>query len=234
LQLQDAFARLTLTVDAERLADEVAALGDDAWRPHPEGMPGNSSLSLLAVEGDPADDGVRGPMRPTPHLARCPYSTRVLAALGAPIGRTRFMRIVGNGEARAHCDTNYYWQERLRVHVPVVTTPGVRFTCGDDDVHMAAGEVWVFDTWRVHQVVNPAGEARIHLVVDTVGSPALWDMIEGTAAATMVDDGPALAVVTEAVNHATVMGPWEQRALAAEVLDAAADADPALVASLTA
>jgi uncharacterized protein (TIGR03032 family) len=234
LQLQDAFSRLTLTVDSERLAGEVDALGEDAWRPHPEGMPGNSSLSLLAVDGDPDDDGVRGPMRPTPHLARCPYASRVLAALKAPIGRTRFMRIVGNGEARAHCDTNYYWQERLRVHVPVRTTPGVRFYCGDDDVHMAPGEVWVFDTWRTHKVVNPAGESRIHLVVDTVGSAPLWDMIEGRAPAATVDDGPALALVTESVNHAAVMGPWELRAMAAEVLDAAAGAEPAVVAALTA
>ncbi len=235
MQLEHAFARLPMTVDADRLAREVTALGEDAWRPDPEGMPGNSSLSLLAVDGNPADDGVRGPMLPTPHLAACPYGSQILAALRAPIGRTRFMRVGGNGEAAPHCDTDYYWQHRLRVHVPVVTTPGVRFFCGDDDVHMAAGEVWVFDTWRTHKVVNPAGTARIHLVIDTVGSPALWDMIGGTAPPVTVDGTTTVDLVTESVNHATVMSPWEQEALAAEVLEAIApDCDRAPVDGLTA
>ena len=230
LQLEDAFSRLTLTVDSERLA-EVDALGDDVWRPHPEGMPGNSSLSLLAVDGDPEDDGVRGPMRPTPHLALCPYASRVLAALKAPIGRTRFMRIVGNGEARAHCDTNYYWQERMRVHVPVRTTPGVRFYCGDDDVHMAPGEVWIFDTWRTHKVVNPTGESA-----DPPGgrTPSarrrLWEMLERPRAGddrcrrTGPTHGPGDGV------GATTPPSWARGScgrLADEVLTAAAGGGPA-------
>ena len=133
-------------------------------------MPGNSSLSLLAVDGDPNDDGVRGPMRPTPHLARCPYASRVLAALRAPIGRTRFMRIVGNGEARPTATPTTTGRSGCGCTSPSAPPPGCGSTVGDDDVHMAPGEVWVFDTWRTHKVVNPAGESRIHLVVDTVGS----------------------------------------------------------------
>jgi len=29
---------------------------------------------------------------------------------------------------------------------------------------MAAGEAWIFDSWRVHNVVNPRTDPRIHLV----------------------------------------------------------------------
>src|SRR4029079_1480277 len=169
MQLPQPFIRLALTVDADRLRSEIGQFGPAEWRDHPQGHPGNSALPLVARRGQPQDDGVAGPMGATPHLARCPYVRQVLAALGAPIGRSRLMRLDSGAEATAHVDTNYYWSQRVRVHIPVVTTPGVRFLCGDAQTQMAAGEVWIFDTWRPHNVLNPPGVERIHLVIDTVG-----------------------------------------------------------------
>ena len=60
---------------------------------------------------------------------------------------------------------------------PIVTQPTVRFECGDAAINMAAGECWIFDTWRQHRVLNDAVESRIHLVVDTVGGAAFWDLV---------------------------------------------------------
>src|SRR6202011_2468889 len=91
--------------------------------------------------------------------------------------RTRLMRIAGNGEATAHVDTNYYWMQHFRVHVPIITFPEVRFLCGAAAVNMTAGECWVFDTWRKHNVLNHHPGARIHLVADVVGSAAFWDLL---------------------------------------------------------
>src|SRR5262249_17439413 len=107
---------------------------------------------------------------------------------------------------------NYYWRDHLRVHFPIVTTPDVTFECDHETVHMGSGEAWVFDTWRPHRVVNPAGEPRVHLVVDTVGSAALWDLID--APERPVRDVPVasdvdVTVVTERMNHPIVMTPWE-------------------------
>ena len=132
----------------------------------------------MSVGGDPDDDGVKGVMKPTPHLDRAPYLRQVLASFGAPIGRTRLMRIDGNAEATAHVDVNYYWQTRVRVHVPIVTDPAVRFLCGDRELHMAAGEAWIFDTWRRHNVLNPNPTRRIHLVADTAGAPRLRELVD--------------------------------------------------------
>lgn len=39
----------------------------------------------------------------------------------------------------------------------------VRFFCNGRDVHMAAGEAWIFDSWKMHRVVNPKDQLRIHL-----------------------------------------------------------------------
>src|SRR5687767_7741848 len=98
MRLPAEFIRLPLTFDAARLAEEIAQFDEADWHPHPEGHRGNWALPLVAAGGDPASDAVKGPMRPTPFLARCPYVQEVLAALRAPIGRTRLMRIDGNAE----------------------------------------------------------------------------------------------------------------------------------------
>jgi uncharacterized protein (TIGR03032 family) len=228
MQLDTEFIKLPLRFDAERLAASVAEVPESIWRPHPQGHPGNSALPLIAAGGDPANDDTRGAMLPTPVLALLPYVRQLLAELRAPIGRTRLMRLDGNAEATAHADINYYWMERLRVHLPIVTTPEVEFICGERSVHMAAGEAWVFDTWRIHNVLNPNPTRRIHLVADTVGSPELWDLIENGewpfadpprpgAPARFIPwrsgTEPTADLVTERTNHPLVMSPWEQAQL---------------------
>lgn len=223
MKLQVPFIHLPVRFDADVLAAEVAALGEEAWRPHPQGYPGNSALTLVTTGGDPDSDAVGGRMLPTPWLRRCPYLVQVMASLGAVWGRSRLMRLSGHAEVTPHADINYYWREHLRVHVPIVTQPTVRFACGEAEVNMAAGECWIFDTWRMHHVVNDAEQARIHLVADTVGGDGFWELVGRGRAPGMParpdwraepvpprpDWRPELAC--EAVNVPVVMSPWELR-----------------------
>ena len=178
MRLSQPFVRLPLLVDAARLQRETATIPESAWRSHPEAAPGNSAVVLMGVAGDPDGDSTVGPMAPTPHLAALPSVRQLLAALGTTIGRTRLMRIATETELGSHVDTELLWWHHLRIHVPVQTTADVVFQAGDEAVHMAAGEVWVFDTWQRHRVDNPGSSPRIHLVVDTVGSAHLWDLVE--------------------------------------------------------
>jgi uncharacterized protein (TIGR03032 family) len=233
MQIDREFIRLPLSFDAVRLAEEVTQFEEEAWRPHPQGYAGNSALALIAAGGDPDDDSVKGPMRPTPHLERCPYLRQVLGAFHTVWGRTRLMRLDGNAEATAHCDTNYYWTQHARVHVPVVTDPEVTFLCGDAAVHMNAGESWIFDTWRVHNVLNPNPTRRIHLVADTAGSAEFWSLVQrgrSEEAATYVpyDARRAPVLAFESVNHPVVMSPAEQREMLSLVMDSANSVSPEL------
>jgi uncharacterized protein (TIGR03032 family) len=155
-------------------------------------------------------------MRPTPALAGLPYVRQVLAGLDTIIGRSRLMRIAPDAEASPHVDTAYYWWDRARVHVPIQTNPGVEFHCGDDHIHMPAGETWVFDTWSRHRVTNPGPLPRIHLVVDTVGTHSFWELVEQGSArpaqeARLVPHrlGAELRYPLETVNLPVVMSPWE-------------------------
>lgn len=239
MKLETEFIRLPLTFDAAKLTEEISQFPEEEWRPHPQGHPGNSALPLIALNGNPWDDGVNGAMQPTPLLERMPYLRQVLAAFHSVWGRTRLMRLDGNAEATAHCDTNYYWTQRARVHVPIVTTPDVEFFCGDARTHMAAGEAWIFDTWRVHNVLNPRPARRIHLVADTIGTASFWNLVaRGRAGETAVhvpfDPLRAVPVTTESVNHPVVMSPAELNDMIALVADSAPDGAPELLAVLDA
>lgn len=223
MKLQVPFIQLPLAFDAAELASEVEALDEALWKPHPQGFAGNSMLPLVAVNGDADNESFAGPMRPTPALQRCAYLSHVFASLDATVGRSRLMRLSGHAEVTRHVDQGYYWAERVRVHVPVVTQPTVVFECGDVRVNMAAGECWIFDTWRQHRVLNDAVQSRIHLVIDTVGGEGFWDLVSrgrvpgGPAAAGWAPDpvppgGSATSFACESQNVPELMSPWEMKA----------------------
>lgn len=234
MKLPAPFIQLPLLFDAAALNAEIEALGEAPWRPHPQGFAGNSMLPLVAVGGDPENESFVGAMAPTPHLRRCPYLMRAMASLGATVGRSRLMRLAGQAEVKRHADQGYYWAERVRVHVPVVTQPTVRFECGGAVVNMAAGECWIFDTWRQHRVLNDAEQARIHLVVDTVGGGGFWSLLSGGRPHDAprgdwrprpVEPAPGATTELECeqVNIPAVMSPWELKAHIGGLLD---DASP--------
>ncbi len=223
MKLQVPFLQLPVLFDAPTLATEVLAIDPAAWRGRTQQDDGNSALTLVTVGGDPDNDELSGQMRPTPWLQQCPYVMQVLESLGATWGRARLMRLSGQAEVKPHVDINYYWRERMRVHIPLVTTPSVRFQCGEGEINMAEGECWIFDTWRRHRVVNQGNDTRIHLVADTVGGERFWELL---AAARPPDQrgpdwNPLLVpplerastprLDFESVNAPVVMTPWEVR-----------------------
>ena len=81
--------------------------------------------------------------------------------LGGVWGRSRLMGLGPGAVVPIHVDIHYYWRTHVRIHIPVVTNPGVRFFCGGQNVHMAAGEAWVFDSFQTHEVAQRGhGQAR--------------------------------------------------------------------------
>lgn len=233
MQLKAPFIQLPVLFDAGRLLAEIEALGPSGWRDHPQKYPGNFALPLISVDGSSEGDGVAGPMRPTEYLERCPYLMQVMHSLGAVWGRSRLMKLGGNAEVTPHVDINYYWRERVRVHIPVITTPDVRFFCGDSEVNMREGECWIFDTWRRHRVVNGTGRERIHIVADTVGSDAFWTLVDQGRIPATTDSGddwqaqtfhgtpasPPPRLAYETNNLPAVMTPWEVRETLHFILD---------------
>ena len=87
------------------------------------------------------------------------------------------MRLAPGASVPQHADINYHWFTRVRLHIPIDYPEEVRFYCGEEAVHMAAGEAWLFDNWRLHRVENPSAHERIHLVADTSGSSSFWQFV---------------------------------------------------------
>ncbi len=200
---------------ADSLAAEIAALPPSAWLPHPGKLPGNDAVPLI-TPGGTVSNGFAGAMAPTEALRACPYIMQIMADLGAVWGRSRLMGLAAGADVPEHVDVGYYWRTHLRVHVPIVTEPGVSFTAGGETVHMAAGEAWVFDTFQMHRVRNAGSAKRVHLVLDTVGGERLWDLVEaaqrGDAESVLVAPGATAGPIAyEQVNLPEIMSGWEIR-----------------------
>nr|MBX2849147.1 aspartyl/asparaginyl beta-hydroxylase domain-containing protein [Acidiferrobacterales bacterium] len=177
--LRHRFYRLPFKFDAEKILSELSQCAADEWLDHPNGYAGNSALPLISSNGRDNHDLV-GPMMVCARLEKMPYIKRLLSSLNTVLGRTRFMRLSAGANVPKHSDINLYWQQRMRIHIPVITNESVIFESGGQQQHMAAGEAWVVDTWHNHSVTNK-GEERIHLVIDTQGSEELWSMMDDTA-----------------------------------------------------
>jgi hypothetical protein len=178
MRLNEPFTQLPLTCDVARLRMELAQLTAADWRAHPSSFPGNSAALLITVNGENNDDlGHVGQFRPTALLQRLPYTRAVMRALSAPLSRSRFMRVAPGCRVPRHNDVGWHWFRRIRVHVPVVTSPSVIFHCADKQVHMAPGEVWIFDNFEDHAVDNDSDAFRVHLVVDVIPTPEFFDLV---------------------------------------------------------
>jgi hypothetical protein len=210
--------QLPVRFDAEALAAEVSALPPSAWVPHPMGFPGNDAVPLVTVGGG-LNDEFTGAMAATEHLKKLPYVTHLMEELGGVWGRSRLMGLGAGAIVPRHVDIHYYWRTHIRIHIPVTTNPGVRFHCGGEDVHMQPGEAWVFDSFRLHEVRNDGQEKRVHLVLDTVGSSRIWELIEAANAGGEIPDHPwhpgdlqnRSRLRFEQRNQPVVMTPWEMR-----------------------
>lgn len=235
MRLPQPFFQLPVLFDVARLQAEVASVPSEAWAPHPTAIPGNSAVRLISA-GGAESDAVHGQMLPTRWLEAMPYVRQVLAGFAVVWGRSRLMRLAPGANVPEHVDINYHWHTRVRLHIPVFTQPAVRFHCGGESVHMAAGEAWIFDNWRVHHVENQTTQERIHLVADTTGTAAFWQFACGTAPprerwmrhAWRPDADPPL--LTEADQRSPVMPAAEVKMLIDDLraeLVASADTDEA-------
>lgn len=178
MRLPRPFYQLPIRFDLARLQAEVAALPDAAWAPHPDHVAGNSAARLITVDGAETDAHA-GMMLPTRWLEQMPYVQQVLAGFGVVWSRSRLMRLGPKVWVPEHADINHHWHTRVRLHIPVFTSPAVRFHCDGESVHMGAGEAWIFDNWRRHHVANEGEADRIHLVADTSGTAGFWHFALG-------------------------------------------------------
>ncbi|MDH4315020.1 MAG: aspartyl/asparaginyl beta-hydroxylase domain-containing protein [Gammaproteobacteria bacterium] len=232
MRLATEFVRLPYRFDVERLRQEVLAFDESEWLPHVQGYVGNSAIPLISLHGHMNDD-FNGPMAVTEKLQKSPYIKQVLASFDEVFGRSRLMGLAANCSVPEHRDVNYHWYSRVRIHIPIITDHRVLFYCGPRHVHMAAGETWIFDSWRRHRVENGSALNRVHLVIDTAGSSKFWQTVGASEwrcskqlqKRANIDDrfiafeeGKEVTILTERFNAPLVMHPGELDALITDIV----------------
>lgn len=221
MEFNQPFLQLPWHFDSQLLAQEVEALPPDFWLDHPSGLPGNSAVPLVSVNGE-MNHAFDGAMQPTPALGESPYLYQTVASFGEVVARSRLMRLAPGAQVAEHVDFNYHWVSRVRIHVPIVTDPSVIFYCGDESVHMAVGQSWLFDSWRRHRVINDSNLSRVHLVIDLAGSSRFWRTVRSAANSAPIDVRYEPQLIpelrTEQFPVAPVMAPGEMLAIVEQVL----------------
>lgn len=170
--------RLPLAFDPARLAADLAALDGTEWVEHYVRQNYDGDWSVVPLR---APVGATHPIQmiysppgitdfvDTVFLERTPYFAEVIAAFRCPVMSVRLMRLTPGSVIKEHRDHDLRAEEGVaRIHVPVVTNPGVEFYLNRERVTLLPGEAWYLRLADPHSVANHGSETRVHLVIDVV------------------------------------------------------------------
>ncbi|MEU0003936.1 aspartyl/asparaginyl beta-hydroxylase domain-containing protein [Streptomyces sp. NPDC006314] len=175
-----ATAMLTPHFDTEGLLADLDALRSIQWL-SPQIISGDGlrpgvdvdwrKLPLRSVGGDPGRADPGGPalddFADTPLLARAPHMALLLKHLPAPLRCVRLQSLGPGAASPLHNDTKYGLPWGIvRLHVPLITTPGAVLTIEGTTHRWQPGEFWYADFTRPHLVRNDDDITRVHLVID--------------------------------------------------------------------
>jgi Aspartyl/Asparaginyl beta-hydroxylase len=170
--------RLPLTVDADRLRGEIAALPDSLWGTRGGRVGVHQVAEALFLRGFAPAEGEK-PVADRPALDLLPYARFVIEQVlpAAPL-RCLLARLPAGATIAPHTDLPPYFSKTLRIHVPVETNASVHMMAGGLCYSMQTGEVWVLNNSATHAVWNAHPTlSRTHLICDFLPSPALRELL---------------------------------------------------------
>jgi aspartyl/asparaginyl beta-hydroxylase len=188
--------RLPLTFDAAAMRADlrrIEPLKDEAWVRHfvtqnyegdwtvlPLRAPATATHPVQMIYSDPSCDAYAD----TPLLAACPAIAAALTSFACPLESVRLMRLGAGSIIKTHTDHDLDVEHgRVRLHVPIETNDGVDFRLNGEQVVLGEGECWYLRLSDPHSVANRGDRDRIHLVIDAIVSPWLYELLETVDAA---------------------------------------------------
>jgi len=183
--------RLPVAFDPELLARDLAALESIEWIDHfltdryegtwdviPLRGPAGATHTILMIAITPATREFAD----TPMLEACPYFRDVISSFRAEVQGVRLLRLTPGSRINEHTDHGCTGADGvLRLHIPVVTNPDVIFTLNGTRVVMEAGSAWYLALGGPHSVANNGSTDRVHMIVDTVMTEELAQMVSAAA-----------------------------------------------------
>jgi hypothetical protein len=168
----DAAVRLPKTYDVDLLVRDLQLLSDvpTAPQPGPYHKGEWTGIALHSMGGKdsvfPSAPGMNRYM-PTENLLRATYFKKILDELECPKEVVRILFLPPGGHIKDHFDFHTSFQFGLiRLHIPILTDPGVAFVIDGQRMDWKAGELWYGDFSRVHSVKNDSQIVRVHIVID--------------------------------------------------------------------
>jgi hypothetical protein len=176
-------SRLALATDLPALLQALARVRAEAWQAHfnrgyHEGD--WSGVALVAAEDAPLPlaPGQGEPRGLAWWQEEAAWQT-VLAPFQVSLRAARLLCLGEGARIHEHCDPDLGQPGGcLRLHIPLLSPPGVEFLVEGLQVPMRPGECWFIDLSRPHRVNNPGPGERIHLVLDCAADPWLLALIE--------------------------------------------------------
>ncbi|MGR8934575.1 MAG: sulfotransferase family protein [Gammaproteobacteria bacterium] len=212
--------RIHIQFDTVRILDELKRFSAPQWQTYTFESALGEILPLITVGGHINNIGPRGAMHATPHLDHCGYLRRVLAILKTPLGISYIQRLLPGYSGQVPMMNDYYRQDRAQVLIFFAVPAATRLQTGDATASIAAGDAWLINSGQTYRVSSSAG--LTYLVINTVGSSALWQLTGTDAQSplavhpTILQDPPPLAF--ERVNFPVIMSPWELQHCVAQAL----------------
>lgn len=168
------YLKFPLQFDEQRLVEDLSTALKSEWVPHfnTGGYQGNwNAVSLYAKGGNeqhifahPTD---KSEISETSLMKECAYFREVVNYFRFPILSVRLMRLEAGAEIKPHTDYELGYEDgQFRLHIPIVTNPGIEFILDGERLIMLPGECWYTNVNFVHSVANRGTEDRVHLVID--------------------------------------------------------------------
>jgi len=177
-------AQLPLHFDAAGLQADLATLGGGEWTAHfnTQYFTGDwSGVALRSASGSTNamyGDSTHAEYADTSLLQQCQHLRAVVETFQCPLRSVRLLRLTAGSIIREHRDYDLgYGAGEVRIHVPVITNPGVEFYLDNRRIVMAEGECWYLDLNLPHRVHNLGNTDRVHLVIDCQLNDWLRDLI---------------------------------------------------------
>ena len=170
------YLKFPLQFDEERLVADLSRAMEAQWIPHfnTGGYVGNwKAVSLYAANGNEQNIFAhlqdQSSITETPLMKECLYFKEVLDSFKFPVLSVRLLRLEAGAEIKPHTDHELGYEDgQFRLHIPIVTNPGIEFILDGERLTMLPGECWYTNVNFVHSVANRGTIDRVHLVIDGI------------------------------------------------------------------
>lgn len=168
------YIKFSYTYNVERLCAELEAVLQDEWPLHFNTRDFNGdwrSISLRSVSGESKDiyAHANGTYSNTPVLELMPYVKEILDSWQCEKEAVRLLSLAPGSVVKPHRDPGCaYHDGAFRIHIPIITNPGVQFCVEEEQLPLKAGECWYMNFSATHSIANHGSTPRVHLVMDGI------------------------------------------------------------------